>query len=118
MRKTLLLMAILLPILIIAWCGKTPEEKAAANLARGWLWFMQDIVNIWETAQNGEISNEDVAKNIMWKYADFVADSADGTEDELNDEEKDMLHDMFTDPEKTIKIMNETNSELIEENER
>jgi hypothetical protein len=29
-----------------------------------------------------------------------------------------MLHDMFTDPEKTIKIMNETNSELIEENER
>ena len=107
MRKVILLITILLPMLIIAWCGKTPEEKTAENLAKWWFWFIQGIVELWEANQNWDISDEEMSKKLLWEYSDFIWDSADGTEDELSDEEKDMLHDMFTDPKKTEEIVDE-----------
>jgi hypothetical protein len=80
------------------------------------MWFMKNIVEIGEANDNGELTEEELARQVMWEYADFAWDVADGTEDELTKDEKETLNTMFTDPEKLGDMMDEAMEEDEESN--
>lgn len=112
MKKLLIIVLMMTPVLFLAGCGsKTPQQKAAENLVDNGMWFMKNIAELWKAKDKWDITDEEMAKKVMWEYADLVWNAADGTEDELTDEEKETVNAMFTDPEKIDDMMQDAMEE-------